>query len=185
MSDDANNEVKIDTTEVNTLHVDSTPTEDRVVPRFSSGTPLEASVGIDFNITGDSANNFWVPSSINPPSLGPVTVTGLQPAEPVWTKTEVTYSAPDPDWKYDEGALISELKEYVAKTYSEHYVGHDGAQVMDLIISAGGGTAYTTGNIGKYALRYGKKQGKNRKDLLKAAHYAILALYCHDLENKE
>ncbi len=28
----------------------------------------------------------------------------------------------------------------------------------------------------KYLMRYGKKSGKNRKDLLKAAHYIVLAL---------
>jgi hypothetical protein len=33
------------------------------------------------------------------------------------------------------------------------------------------------GNILKYAQRYGKKDGKNRKDLMKVIHYAIIQLY--------
>ena len=33
------------------------------------------------------------------------------------------------------------------------------------------------GNIINYAQRYGKKNGKNRADLLKVAHYAIMALH--------
>ena len=39
----------------------------------------------------------------------------------------------------------------------------------------------------KYAQRYGKKNGKDRKDLLKVIHYGIMSLYVHDLhnENKE
>jgi hypothetical protein len=35
----------------------------------------------------------------------------------------------------------------------------------------------------KYAKRYGNKEGKNRKDLLKILHYAIIMLYVHDTEN--
>jgi hypothetical protein len=34
----------------------------------------------------------------------------------------------------------------------------------------------------KYAQRYGKKGGKNRKDLLKILHYTIIALFVHDKE---
>ena len=33
----------------------------------------------------------------------------------------------------------------------------------------------------KYAQRYGKKEGKNRKDLLKVVHYAIMALHIDSL----
>ena len=32
------------------------------------------------------------------------------------------------------------------------------------------------GNILKYAQRYGKKQGRNRDDLMKVIHYAIIQL---------
>ena len=32
----------------------------------------------------------------------------------------------------------------------------------------------------KYAMRYGKKGGKNRQDLLKIVHYSLIALYNHD-----
>jgi hypothetical protein len=34
----------------------------------------------------------------------------------------------------------------------------------------------------KYAQRYGKKGGRNRDDLMKIAHYAIMAMHVHDLE---
>ena len=33
--------------------------------------------------------------------------------------------------------------------------------------------------------RYGKKEGYNRKDLLKILHYAIIALHVHDEENEK
>ena len=35
----------------------------------------------------------------------------------------------------------------------------------------------------KYAKRYGNKDGKNRKDLLKILHYGIIMLNVHDIEN--
>jgi hypothetical protein len=37
----------------------------------------------------------------------------------------------------------------------------------------------------KYAQRYGKKDGYNRKDLMKIIHYAIIAMYNHDLQHGE
>ena len=37
----------------------------------------------------------------------------------------------------------------------------------------------------KYLARYGKKDGKNRKDLLKAMHYIILMMYAEDTNNDE
>jgi hypothetical protein len=44
------------------------------------------------------------------------------------------------------------------------------------------GHGHTLGNVIKYAQRYGKKEGKNRKDLLKILHYAVMALHVHDKE---
>ena len=41
------------------------------------------------------------------------------------------------------------------------------------------------GNILKYAQRYGKKNGYNRKDLFKVIHYALMALHNHDLNYGE
>jgi len=37
----------------------------------------------------------------------------------------------------------------------------------------------------KYAQRYGKKDGKNRRDLLKVIHYGIIALYINEMEESE
>jgi hypothetical protein len=35
----------------------------------------------------------------------------------------------------------------------------------------------------KYAQRYGKKNGKDKSDLLKVIHYGIIALYINEMEN--
>lgn len=87
------------------------------------------------------------------------------------------------DYKYDEDRILKELKEYVDATYGQHY-SQNKYQATEFIIDGGHGEGFCIGNILKYAQRYGKKEGKNRKDLLKVLHYAIIALYIHDSENE-
>lgn len=82
-------------------------------------------------------------------------------------------------YKYNEDRLLKELKEYIDATYSEHY-SRNKYQATEFIIDAGHGEGFCIGNILKYAQRYGKKDGKNRKDLLKVIHYAIIALSIED-----
>jgi hypothetical protein len=88
------------------------------------------------------------------------------------------------DYKYNEPAILKELKEYIDGTYGEHY-SQSKFQTTEFIIDIGDGIGFTRGNIIKYAQRYGKKEGRNRKDLLKVLHYAIIMLHVHDLETKE
>ena len=85
------------------------------------------------------------------------------------------------DYKYDEGRLIADLLEYVNSTYGEHY-SQNQFQATEFIIDGGHGKGFCIGNIMKYAQRYGKKEGYNRKDLMKVLHYALIALYVHDKE---
>lgn len=87
------------------------------------------------------------------------------------------------DYKYNEGELIAELKEYIDATYSEHY-SLNKFQATEFIIDAGHGDGFCIGNVMKYAQRYGKKDGYNRKDLLKVLHYALIQLYVHDKEGR-
>ena len=86
------------------------------------------------------------------------------------------------DYKYDEGRIINELQEYVDATYGEHY-SRNQFQATEFIIDGGHGEGFCIGNILKYAQRYGKKDGYNRKDLLKVLHYGIIALHVHDREH--
>ena len=88
------------------------------------------------------------------------------------------------DYRYNEHALIEELQEYVDSTYSEHY-SKNKFQATEFIIDGGHGEGFALGNILKYTQRYGNKDGKNRKDLLKVLHYALIALHVHDLEHPE
>ena len=89
-----------------------------------------------------------------------------------------------PNYKYNEGALIQELQSYIDATYGEHY-SQNKYQATEFIIDGGHGMGFCIGNILKYAQRYGKKDGTNRKDLLKVLHYAIIALHVHDIGEQE
>jgi hypothetical protein len=68
--------------------------------------------------------------------------------------------------------------------YKEHYA-HSKYQATDMIIDAGHGEGFCIGNIMKYAMRYGKKNGKSEKDLLKIMHYALIALYLNNEEQND
>ena len=88
------------------------------------------------------------------------------------------------DYKYNEGDLIAEIKDYIDGTYGEHY-SKNNFLATEFIIDGGQGEGFCIGNIMKYAQRYGKKNGYNRKDLMKIIHYAIIAMYNHDLQHEE
>jgi hypothetical protein len=84
-------------------------------------------------------------------------------------------------YKYNEEKLLKELKQYIDATYDEHY-SKNKYQATQFIIDAGHGEGFCIGNVLKYAQRYGKKDGKNRKDIMKVLHYALIWMYVHDLE---
>ena len=88
------------------------------------------------------------------------------------------------NYKYDEPNLLAELSQYIDGTYGEHY-SQNKFQTTEFIIDNGHGIGFTAGNVMKYVQRYGKKEGRNRKDILKVLHYALIMLYVHDLETKE
>ena len=85
------------------------------------------------------------------------------------------------DYKFNEGALIEELQQYVDETYNGHY-SKNKFQSTEFISDCGHGIGFAIGNILKYAQRYGKKgtTADHRKDLQKVLHYAIIALHEHD-----
>ena len=76
-------------------------------------------------------------------------------------------------FQYDEDKILEEVKEYIAGTYSEHY-GDQKIQIQDVFDQMGISEAFTRGAAMKYLFRFGKKDGKNRKDLLKCIHYCCL-----------
>lgn len=75
-----------------------------------------------------------------------------------------------------EKKALKDLETYVLGTYAEHYA-KNGTQAIDLIIDSGMGVPHSLACVIKYAARLGKKDGATPKhDLLKMAHYCLLAL---------
>jgi hypothetical protein len=85
------------------------------------------------------------------------------------------------DYKYNEGELIKEFQEYIDSTYGQHY-SMNKFQATEFIVDNGHGVGFTAGNVMKYVQRYGKKNGRDRQDLLKVLHYALMLLHVHDIE---
>ena len=86
-------------------------------------------------------------------------------------------------YKFDEDKSLDEIKKYIDKTYESHY-SKGKYQATEMIIDSGHGEGFCIGNILKYAQRYGKKNGKNRADLLKVIHYGIIALHLNNGESE-
>ncbi len=109
-----------------------------------------------------------------------------EPTPKETTEPVKTIAKGDPfPWKYNEGDYLAALGKYLSSTYGKHYVGENNIQAFDLINSSGNGEGFCFGNIIKYAARFGKKNGKNRDDILKIIHYSFFALYTLDQETQE
>jgi hypothetical protein len=80
-------------------------------------------------------------------------------------------------YKYKEDENLAKVKAYVDGTYGQHYVGNGEVQTVDFWESLGSLETTARDTAIKYLARYGKKSGRNEKDLLKAIHYIILMMY--------
>ena len=86
-------------------------------------------------------------------------------------------------FKYNEDALLAELRDYISGTYGQHYsAGNNAIQTLDLIEACGDAEAFCRSNILKYASRYDKK-GTARRDIIKILHYGLLLLHFSDKTN--
>ena len=84
-------------------------------------------------------------------------------------------------FKYHEKEILKDIEEYVSSTYQGHYTGksheYRNVQTIDLMASKELAAAFCQANILKYGSRYGNKDGRNKKDLMKVIHYAMLLLH--------
>lgn len=86
--------------------------------------------------------------------------------------------------KYNEDKILKEVGDYIKSTYGQHYAQvKEGVQVQDLLRSVGIDKDFCQANAIKYLARFGKKQGRNRADLLKAMHYIVLLMDSEDNSN--
>lgn len=86
-------------------------------------------------------------------------------------------------YNYREDINMALIEEYIDSTYGQHYVGNKEIQTVDFWESLGSLETTSRDTAIKYLARFGKKGGKNKKDLLKAVHYIILMMYSLDKEN--
>jgi len=84
-------------------------------------------------------------------------------------------------FKYHEDEILKDIQEYVSNTYNGHYTGtkHEfrKVQTIDLMAARDIAAQFCQANILKYGSRYGSKDGRNKTDLLKVIHYAMLLLH--------
>ena len=103
----------------------------------------------------------------------------------VTEETEMDFDFYEPKrahfYKYHEEEILKDIEEYVSSTYQGHYTGksheYRNVQTIDLMASKELAAAFCQANILKYGSRYGNKDGKNKKDLMKVIHYAMLLLH--------
>ena len=84
-------------------------------------------------------------------------------------------------FKYHEEEILKDIEEYVSRTYQGHYTGKSHeyriVQTLDLMAAKELASGFCQANILKYGSRYGNKDGRNTKDLMKVIHYAMLLLH--------
>ena len=84
-------------------------------------------------------------------------------------------------FKYHEEEILKDIQEYVSRTYQGHYTGNShefrNVQTLDLMAAKELASGFCQANILKYGSRYGNKDGRNKKDLMKVIHYAMLLLH--------
>lgn len=90
-------------------------------------------------------------------------------------------------YKFSELETLSALKEYIDKTYDQHYAKGGKIQTFELIAQKGWerGINFAIDNCLKYSSRQGEKKGNERSDILKIIHYAMMALHCYDRQQEE
>mgnify|MGYP001170635577 CR=1 FL=1 len=88
-------------------------------------------------------------------------------------------------WKYREDETLKEIEDYLAGTYHSHYTSGDSkTQTLDLIDAIGDGEPFCRSNAIKYLSRFGKKDGKQKMDILKAIHYCVLLYHFSGVHDK-
>tara|TARA_Y100001951_G_scaffold83532_1_gene72479 strand:- start:117 stop:410 length:294 start_codon:yes stop_codon:yes gene_type:complete len=89
------------------------------------------------------------------------------------------------EYRYNEGEILKQLTEYVDNTYGEHYAAVEADfQIQDVFEHLKIAEPFCRANAIKYLYRFGDKEGKNKKDLLKALHYTILLYHFSGMDKK-
>ena len=82
----------------------------------------------------------------------------------------------------NEAEILKRVLEYIEGTYGQHYTMQDKnekqpTQLVDILHGMGIIEEFCIGNAIKYVARFGRKEGKNIKDLYKAMHYIVFLIH--------
>ena len=140
---------------------------------YITGSHLPGGMGEDhlsFNY-----NNYWEDDGFS--------LTG-NPFVPFSSSDNVVLNPPKTKnnlWKYNEEQILKDIEDYVISTYGSHYCGQNqeykDIQTIDLMAAKDLAQDFCQANILKYGSRYGAKNGRNKRDLMKVIHYAMLLLH--------
>ena len=153
---------------------------------------FEDGISISTNTDGYEHSEHWYdytrndPDMPNPFAVDPLSDNDDQIAHHVDslslnTEGQIKGIMSDSRNKYHEKEILEDVEEYVARTYNGHYTGtkheYRNVQTLDLMAARDLASDFCQANILKYGSRYGSKDGKNKKDLMKVIHYAMLLLH--------
>ena len=161
---------------------------------LGDGVTITGMEGIDTAYIGDADkyehSEHWYdytrndPDMPNPFAVDPLSDNDDQIAHHIQINTSANLKenmTSDGRNKYHEKEILEDVEEYVARTYNGHYTGtkheYRNVQTIDLMASRDLASDFCQANILKYGSRYGSKDGKNKKDLMKVIHYAMLLLH--------
>ena len=81
-------------------------------------------------------------------------------------------------YEYAENKIIADFKNYIDKTYGQHYMTEEqNIECFDVWLALGDSMPTFRNTAIKYLWRYGKKKGSNKDDLMKVLHYTLMMLY--------
>jgi uncharacterized protein DUF3310 len=117
-----------------------------------------------------------------PSSMHSMTYVGEEPigagaiSRPVF-KERIETETSGIKYKYAEDKILIDLKAYIDSTYDAHYNTDQNIQVLDGWLALGSFVTTCRDVAIKYLWRYGKKNGSDKKDLMKTLHYTVLAMF--------
>jgi hypothetical protein len=127
-------------------------------------------------------NKYQYPYSLTDESGNKWTVSAVPESNSIRVEKQTTMSeSKNHLWKYNEDKILKDIEDYVTSTYGSHYCGHNedynDIQTIDLMAAKDLAPGFCQANILKYGSRYGDKDGRNKRDLMKVIHYAMLLLH--------
>lgn len=81
----------------------------------------------------------------------------------------------DTEVKYDERRIFAEALQHALSTYKSHYAFD--IEPVEFIFAKDRNVDFFINSAFTYIARYGKKKGMNERDLFKAIHFLVIAIY--------